>query len=420
MSNLRNTHNRLIRIIGLVTIAVFGILITLGSGGGGGDGGGTSGPQPLTYSGSTSPTAITLTNAPILVGNVLYGGISSTNIPLPAGASATPSEAQAGNVAVVSKHLLAILQNSLDDLTGVPISGLSIPAAVQIPVDVDETFYCEQGYYTLKGIAYVDDVTFDMTGTLAFNYVNCLTEGVTYNGSGDFIINWMNLLSPDIDATMSFVIMTISSTEFNGTISGNMRLQASVIGNTETDIMTMNYVAKDNNTGKMFKFEGLVMTMIVDDVYNPNSSGSIIFSGSPARVYDSVYGYVVVDTKSALLYSDVNLIYPDDGGVMTFTGENNSSITLTVVSGRHVILQLDLDGDTVVDETRYVLWEELSVNAGTDLTDTDGDGMHDSWETTYGLDPNFDDSADDLDLDTFSNLTEYQSGTNPNDAASHP
>ena len=81
---------------------------------------------------------------------------------------------------------------------------------------------------------------------------------------------------------------------------------------------------------------------------------------------------------------------------------------------------MDLDGDTVVDETRYVLWEELSVNAGTDLTDTDGDGMHDSWETTYGLDPNFDDSADDLDLDTFSNLTEYQSGTNPNDAASHP
>jgi hypothetical protein len=42
--------------------------------------------------------------------------------------------------------------------------------------------------------------------------------------------------------------------------------------------------------------------------------------------------------------------------------------------------------------------------------DSDGDGMPDSWETTYGLNPFADDSHKDLDGDGLSNLEEYQNG----------
>ncbi|MEW6681846.1 MAG: HYR domain-containing protein [Nitrospirota bacterium] len=51
--------------------------------------------------------------------------------------------------------------------------------------------------------------------------------------------------------------------------------------------------------------------------------------------------------------------------------------------------------------------------------DADGDGMPDSWEVQYGLDPNDPaDAAQDPDGDLFSNLQEYQCGSNPLDPAS--
>ncbi|MHA1864244.1 MAG: hypothetical protein ACTSWA_10790, partial [Candidatus Thorarchaeota archaeon] len=69
----------------------------------------------------------------------------------------------------------------------------------------------------------------------------------------------------------------------------------------------------------------------------------------------------------------------------------------------------DLDGDTLSN-----IYE---MNFGTfpNSTDTDADAMPDDWEIYYRLDPLFDDSGDDLDLDGSTNLEEYLAGTNPND-----
>lgn len=66
-------------------------------------------------------------------------------------------------------------------------------------------------------------------------------------------------------------------------------------------------------------------------------------------------------------------------------------------------LNPDTDGDGLSD------YDELFVY-GTNplLADTDGDGLPDGWEIQHGLNPRFNDAAEDLDGDGLSNLAEYQ------------
>ncbi len=53
-------------------------------------------------------------------------------------------------------------------------------------------------------------------------------------------------------------------------------------------------------------------------------------------------------------------------------------------------------------------------------TDDDGDTMPDEWENLYGLNPLADDTLEDSDGDSATNIAEYEAGTKPNDANSHP
>ncbi len=403
MSHIHKTRNRLFRYFGLTVIVVFGVISTLGTGGGGG-----GGDQPLTYSGNTDPAIITVNNAPTLVASVLFGGSSAADIPVAASTSA-PSSRSAGAI-VVAGYFRTIIKHSLDGFYENNLIGSDIVTGLM----VDEPMDCDSGSGHLSGM--IDDIT--GKGTLTFTYNNCMVDGITYNGTGTFRVDFFDFgyMYPT-DATMNFTLVTMSSTEFNGSLSGTVRMET--LFGTNTIRMTLNVVSKDNLTREMYKFEDFIITSVFDDINSPTTM-STTFTGSPARVYDSTHGYVDVDTTRPLIHSSVVLPYPDSDGEMFFYGAVSSSIRLTVLSASHVQFELDIDDTAGYEILNYLLWEELAADANTDLTDTDGDGMHDMWETTYELDPNLDDSALDKDLDTYSNLTEYQSGTNPNDAASHP
>ena len=69
----------------------------------------------------------------------------------------------------------------------------------------------------------------------------------------------------------------------------------------------------------------------------------------------------------------------------------------------------DLDGDTLsnIFEFQYGTYPNNP--------DSDEDEMPDNWEVFYRLDPLFNDASEDLDLDGDTNLEEYLAGTNPND-----
>jgi hypothetical protein len=380
----------------------------------GGDDGGAPAArvlQPVAYTGNTSPVAISLTNTPVLVTNVLFGGSAASEIP--GAVMITETGVPADERPTGGDELMDVFHNSMDSILDDTLHGYQLPAAKVI----NDTEYCENvsGYYTVRGT--VDDFT--DSGTLTFDYYNCLMDGITYDGMYHAHIHEIDLFlfTYRFNVTMEVVLMNLIGPDFNVSMSGTILFDDAMSGYSMIERSTMNYTEKHNNSNRMYKYEKYVMTAVIDDFYSyysgGTSSGSISLTGAPvALLYDSNHGSVTVDTNTALRYSSTSRLYPDLGGQLVFTGEL-SAIRLTVESGRHVQLELDLDRDPDYEVVRYVLWSELDNATTLNLADSDLDGMHDSWESTYGLDPNVDDAAEDDDEDGLSNLEEYQQGYDP-------
>ncbi len=69
---------------------------------------------------------------------------------------------------------------------------------------------------------------------------------------------------------------------------------------------------------------------------------------------------------------------------------------------------IDSDGDGISDA------DEITYGTNPNNNDTDGDGMPDGLEVANGLDPNVNDANSDADYDGVSNYDEYLAGTDPN------
>ena len=112
--------------------------------------------------------------------------------------------------------------------------------------------------------------------------------------------------------------------------------------------------------------------------------------------------------------------FPQSGQLL-LKGSAGATILVTALSPTTVRLSLDLDGVGGFERVVTLVWSDLKGPAGENLADTDHDGMHDSWELVYGLDPNdAGDATRDKDGDGATNLVEYRNGTRPDDRASTP
>jgi hypothetical protein len=103
------------------------------------------------------------------------------------------------------------------------------------------------------------------------------------------------------------------------------------------------------------------------------------------------------------------------GGGFAIPVGTSGSVTVTASGG-------PLTAGTTLTQTVALTGENVRVEFKTTaVLDTDGDGIPDSWETLYSLNPNnASDAAQDPDGDGSSNLTEFRRGSNPLLAASTP
>lgn len=388
------------------TMLVAGMLTACGGGGGGGGGvsvdgaegggggGGTTGP--VTYAGNTSPAIVTTSNAAQLTANLLGSGNSSSAV----SSLASSADSRDGQADIARRLNRAVRQ------TVVRSSAMRNPGSA---IAVDETVPCDSG-----SVRYSGSLNDDGTGTLSVSYVGCRTGDSTLNGAATMRVDAYVAGFGFTDYTMSFDRLTLLGPRgVRAELGGSTRVHLDLATRTERYIESV--VAREPS-GKMTKSENLTFSDVYNDVYNPRSYTESI----GGRLYDSVHGYVDITTSVPLVFGTLEQLFPDSGQI-TLTGASNARIRLTSFSTTSLALALDLNGDGVYEIVVSLPWTELDGPMSADLRDSDGDGMHNSFESVHGFNPlDPADAALDLDSDGASNLAEYLAGTNPRLANESP
>ena len=379
-------------------LLMLGILAACGGGGGGGGGSPSSGgTAPLVYTGNANAAVITTANAADIVEAVTGGDDASNAI---SGSASVTGTVEGGNARDLGRRIGRSVMGTVLR----PATGSSQQSFV---INVNDPLTCESGSGVISGT--LND---NLTGTAAISWNGCRNGDTTLTGSGSITIQLLDGFPADF--TITFTRLTVAVPTRSVDVSGSVRLQVSIPNNRET--LTSNYVARAS-TGAQGKVENLVQTAVFNNISSPFSPYTERISG---RLYDGEQGFVDIVTDAPLVFDSPTQAFPRSGQI-TVTGANKARIRVTAFSATAVALGLDVNGDGVFELAASLAWNELSSPAAADLSDDDGDGIHNSWETTRNFDPlNPADALEDPDGDTFNNLAEYRAATNPRDRFSTP
>ena len=405
-------------------IALLGCSLVLGltACGGGGTGSSATGsnaaasfpPQvPLVYTGATTGAAVTSTTAGATASNVMGASTAGASSSLLAGVSAQ-SDAQASVQPAGAAGLMRRLAQALrsDALAHAGTNGALAGAAI------DQTIPCDSGTMQISG-----SLDANNTGTVNVAYNACRSGPDTINGPASVKVNSYDSTAKVItDAVVTFTRVNFTGPGINSDFTGTLASHVDVGNAVET--LTQNIVTQDNNTaGHMTRTQDLVIVNTFDDV----NSASFFTQSIRGRVFDSVAGFVDVTTTTApftapwgpLYFSTKSQGFPD-WGIIDING-TTGHVRITAIGPDLAKVQVDADGDGVFENSARMRWADFRTSIGADLADNDGDGMHNSWETAMGLNPN--DAGDanaDSDADSFTNKTEYLAGTDPRTNGSVP
>jgi len=402
---------------------VLGLTACGGGSGGGSSGGGSSGsagstrsPVPpqtaITYSGATTPATISATSAGTLVSSVVgsngaaLGGNTLTGVSVQADSSASAPQ-PTGATGFARRLAKAIHSDELGRARNGAVAGAAI----------NQSIACDSGTININGT--VNDST--GAGTASVDFVDCRTGSDTLNGPAAMRIDSYDQSNKVItDGTMTFTRVRFTGPGANFDLTGTLRTQVSLGNNTETQ--TSNVVTQDNVTGHQTRVSGLTFNNVYSNVQSP----TFFTQSINGDVCDGTAGCVNVSTQTAphtspwgpLYFATSVQDFPDWGIINLAAGAGRVRITSLGVDLAKV--EVDAAGDGIYENSARMRWSELSSNLAADLGDNDGDGMHNSWESAKGLNPNANDAAADNDNDGASNLTEYLAGSDPSTNGSQP
>lgn len=349
MSRMHKMHNRLISYLGLVTIALFGIISILGTGGGGGGG---NGVKPVIYTGLTTHALITVTNAKPLGEAAFLGAVGGSSVSVASVQSAPQDETR--NTSVVS--IVRALHTAVKEI-GVTTVLDSFPVGWIETISVSGN--CGG---TLSGSLEVNEATETFTSSFVFdNY--CLTptgnaaDGITMHGNAGLdgvcdpaTFNITTQSCDFIDYTMTFTNLNSRGYGESQTMNGTLSSAITLTGY-ET---TLNMDLRDDNPDVTFRFDNYLI-QVSEDSPMPGID-SIVVSGD---AYHPDYGYAVVSTITPAQLPSGSL-GPPESGELLLTGADGTvgptTATFTFTGFNTFTIAIDTDGDGTTDETRSCTW----------------------------------------------------------------
>ena len=342
MSHISNTHKRLIRFFGLIAIAIFGILSTLGTGGGGGDGGGVA---PVTYTGLTTPAVITSDNA-LLFGELGFMGLAAgTNI-IVATQSTSQEEALSASIITVARIFHAVVND-----IGVNSALSSLP--VGWVETINELGPCGG---SVSGSADYNETTLEFTGNLVFNdycILDIYMDGtVAISGTCDpaTFDSASQFCEPDT-YTMTFTTFNTRGYGESETMTGTLESITTAGGYQST----LNLLIRDDNINKTYWFENYLITVTQN---SPEFGYDTV--GVTGNVYHPDYGFVVVSTPTPVQFYSEMFDSPPLSGLAVFTGANGAVVpttaTFTFIDFDNYTVEIDTDGDGASDVTLNCTW----------------------------------------------------------------
>ncbi len=320
------------------------VILLTACGGSGGSNPSKTPASKIKYSGNTNPAEITRADAATMVDDILGAGDEYGAFRIATTTGALPKRKI--SLTTTLRQLTELIRST--DFSPAEQSRSSTGSVQIAAVPVSQVQACDQGQgkTTLKGA-----LANNGTGTLTVSFKNCSIDGDRFNGDVKLNVEQFDFTA-GLPVKSVYIIQNLSIVGIDGDFSMGGTLSSTITNDSE--ILTANVVFIDNVNGDALKTENFV----VGYYYSPYNPTPFTMSLG-GRLYDSQLGYVDVQTKTGLRFPDLASKYPSAGGPLIIQGSNGAKVSAIIVSARTVRLEVDVNGDSIIDVAGTIPWSNL-------------------------------------------------------------
>jgi hypothetical protein len=337
---------------GIGTVALLALLVGLGGCGGGGSGDdGTGVVVP------TEPITISSANAVTVASAVLDAAVSLSEFnagPFAAAAADSGSSAASSETRLALSDLVSSRVEPL--LALLPQAGAEVTVAVVIPTT---TFDCQvSGTMTISGdIADPTGNTLTPGDVITATFSSCDDgDGVLVSGTLQLTVQAFtgNFSVPPYSYTVLATLTNYAITEsgetlsINGTATLTESTQDDIVFTTRFSGTSLSFVESVGDTGTLSNFINAETDNLNTLEYTIDASGTL----ATVQLGGSV------QYTTTLTFRGLADNFPSEG-VMVVTGAGNSTETITSVDTVNVSIDVDENGDGIVDQTIATTWAAL-------------------------------------------------------------